>query len=55
MFGDLFERELLHQGVQERRPIAETLRLAWRVLAQLPASELTRLPAAIVEKYGGGP
>jgi V/A-type H+-transporting ATPase subunit B len=53
-FGDRFERELLRQGPQDRRPVGETLRLAWRLLAQLPASELTRLPASLVEKYGGG-
>jgi V/A-type H+-transporting ATPase subunit B len=54
-FGDAFERELLHQGVLERRPIAETLRLAWRLLGQLPASELTRLPRHLVEKYAEVP
>jgi V/A-type H+-transporting ATPase subunit B len=54
-FGDQFERELLAQGADVRRPITETLRLAWRLLTQLPASELTRLPAPIVETYGGIP
>jgi V/A-type H+-transporting ATPase subunit B len=53
-FGDRFERDLLRQGPQDRRPIEETLRRAWRLLAQLPASELTRLPAHLVEKYGEG-
>jgi V/A-type H+-transporting ATPase subunit B len=53
-FGDRFERDLLRQGPHDRRPIEETLRLAWRLLAQLPASELTRLPASLVEKYGVG-
>jgi V/A-type H+-transporting ATPase subunit B len=53
-FADRFEAELLRQGTQDRRPIAETLGLAWRLLAGLPASELTRLPARLVETYGGG-
>ena len=53
-FGGRFEQDLLRQGRHERRPIEESLRIAWRLLAQLPASELTRLPARLVEKYGGG-
>jgi V/A-type H+-transporting ATPase subunit B len=53
-FGGRFEQDLLRQGRHERRPIEETLTIAWRLLAQLPASELTRLPARLVEKYGGG-
>ena len=51
-FGERFERDLLRQGLQDRRPIEETLKLAWRLLGQLPVSELTRLPARLVDKYG---
>jgi V/A-type H+-transporting ATPase subunit B len=54
-FGDAFERDFLRQDLRERRPIAETLRLAWTLLGRLPAGELTRLPARLIEKYGGTP
>lgn len=53
-FGDRFEGDLLRQGPEDRRPIEETLTRAWRLLGQLPPSELTRLPTRVVEKYGGG-
>jgi V/A-type H+-transporting ATPase subunit B len=52
-FGDAFEREFLHQDPRERRPIAETLRLAWSLLARLPAAELTRVSPHLIEKYAG--
>jgi V/A-type H+-transporting ATPase subunit B len=49
-FGERFERELL--GQRERRSITETLTLAWRVLAELPRAELTRIRPVILERYG---
>jgi V/A-type H+-transporting ATPase subunit B len=51
-FGAAFEHGLLQQGTRERRTIINTLALAWRLLGQLPSGELTRLPPALVEKYG---
>jgi V/A-type H+-transporting ATPase subunit B len=49
-FGDAFERELVSQGRTEHRPIAQTLDLAWKVLGELPDSELTRIPAKLLAR-----
>jgi V/A-type H+-transporting ATPase subunit B len=43
-FGEAFEARLLSQGVDETRPIAGTLDLAWEILAVLPDRELSHLP-----------
>lgn len=50
-FGDLFETEFLRQDRDEARSIEATLSLAWRLLAHLPASELTRIDPAFIEHY----
>jgi V/A-type H+-transporting ATPase subunit B len=42
-FGRAFEQSFIGQRNDEDRSIAETLDLAWSVLAHLPSSELTRL------------
>lgn len=47
-FGETFEQRFLAQNPDERRPIARTLDLAWETLRQLPDSELTHLPPALV-------
>ena len=49
-FGDAFENEVLTQRPDESRSIDETLDLAWKVLAELPASELHRISEAQLEK-----
>jgi V/A-type H+/Na+-transporting ATPase subunit B len=50
-FGRLFEASFLRQDANEPRPIERTLTDAWRLLATLPASELTRVPTAMIERY----
>jgi len=46
-----FEQRLVNQGRQETRSLAETLSLAWQVLAILPRRELTMLPAEALNAY----
>ena len=46
-----FERQLESQGRAENRSLEETLSRAWTVLAALPRSELTMLPAALLDAY----
>jgi len=46
-----FERELMNQGQDENRSLAETLRRAWQVLASLPRRELTMVPATFLDAY----
>lgn len=50
-FGERFERELLSQGREESRTIAETLDRAWKVFRELPRAELTRVGEKTLEKY----
>lgn len=52
-FGDRFEREFLAQRRDEARTISETLDIAWRVLRELPRSELTRVHSAVLEQHLG--
>ncbi len=49
--GDVFDAEFLRQGRDEARSIETTLSLAWRLLSRLPASELTRVPSAYIDRY----
>jgi V/A-type H+-transporting ATPase subunit B len=51
-FGERFEREVVAQGREESRSIAQTLDLAWSVLRELPRSELTRIREAVLATYG---
>jgi len=44
-FADRFERELVHQG-EERRSIADTLEVGWRLLEAQPREDLSRLDDA---------
>jgi V/A-type H+-transporting ATPase subunit B len=46
-----FQDNLVNQGRQEARSLAETLRLAWQVLAVLPRKELAMLPAEALDTY----
>jgi V/A-type H+-transporting ATPase subunit B len=46
-----FERELVNQGRDENRGLAETLGRAWQVLAALPRRELTMLPPRLLDAY----
>ncbi len=50
-FGDKLEKEFFTQGEYENRSIEETLDLGWKILAELPKSELYRIKPALIEKY----
>jgi len=49
-FGEQFEAEFVGQG-EVGRSLAETLALAWKLLAALPASRLKRIPQKYLEAY----
>jgi len=49
-FSERFERELVHQG-GAFRTLEETLAVGWRLLATFPPSALTRVKAALVERF----
>jgi V/A-type H+-transporting ATPase subunit B len=50
-FGELFETTFLRQDPNEARSIEDTLSLAWKLFAELPVSDLTRLPPPLVARY----
>ncbi|MDE2148461.1 MAG: V-type ATP synthase subunit B [Gammaproteobacteria bacterium] len=50
-FGEIFERHFLHQ--QGPRRFEETIALAWELLRNLPATELSRLSDAQIEQHLG--
>ena len=50
-FGDAFEKEFLSQGYDEDRSIEETLDLGWKLLGNLPQSELTRVSEDELKRY----
>jgi V/A-type H+-transporting ATPase subunit B len=52
-FGEAFEQKFLRQGRDESRPIARTCELAWEVLGELPDTELSRIPAALLARRRG--
>jgi V/A-type H+-transporting ATPase subunit B len=49
-FAERFERELIHQGGEERT-IEETLDTGWRVLGGIPRNEYRRIKADLIERY----
>ncbi len=49
-FAESFERELIHQGPEERT-IEETLDLGWRTLSVVPPSEYRRINKELVTRY----
>ena len=49
-FADRFERELVHQG-STFRSLDETLATGWRLLAAFPRESLTRVKAALLDRY----
>jgi V/A-type H+-transporting ATPase subunit B len=52
-FGRAFEEQFIRQGQEENRPITLTLDLAWKVLRELPRTELTRVTEAEISTYLG--
>ncbi len=51
-FGRAFEENFINQGHEENRDIDTTLNLAWKVLQELPRSELTRVTPEEIDTYG---
>lgn len=50
-FARGFERRFVGQGEDENRSIEETLNIAWELLSELPADELTRVREEDLAKY----
>lgn len=50
-FGEKLEKEFFTQGEYENRSIEETLDLGWKILKELPKSELYRIKPELIEKY----
>lgn len=48
-----FEENFLRQEMCERRTIFESLDLAWKTLAQIPRSQLTRISDSLLDRYHG--
>ncbi len=51
LFGELFEKKFISQGVTENRSIEQTLDIGWEVLSVLPETELTNLKDWQIKKY----
>jgi len=49
-FSEDFEKELIHQG-SEARSLQESLSLGWKLLAEVPRSELRRVEDKYITKY----
>lgn len=50
-FGERLENEFFIQDEFEDRTIEETLDLGWKILAELPESELYRVSSELIDKY----
>ena len=50
-FADHFENEYVSQGYETNRSIEETLEIGWKLLREMPKSELKRIRDAYLEKY----
>ncbi len=50
-FADVFEREIISQGKEERRTIDDTLGRMWKAVSALPVEELTRIDEKYIRKY----
>lgn len=50
-FGKKFENEFLNQDKEDNRDIEQTLDLGWKVISDLPESELDRLSADLIEEF----
>lgn len=50
-FGRLFEQTFVNQGFCENRTIEQSLDLGWKLLAELPRSELDRIDDELLDKY----
>ena len=50
-FAKVFEQEFVKQGKKENRNIEETLDLGWKLLTELPETELTRIDNGLIVAY----
>ncbi len=50
-FADRFEQEFVNQRPDEDRTIDETLDIGWKILSDLPDSELKRIKPEFIAKY----
>ncbi len=50
-FADEFENRFIRQGINENRPIEQTLDLGWKLLSMFPVEELKRIRPQFLEKY----
>ena len=46
-----FEKKFVNQGLDENRPIEQTLSIGWELLAGLSESDLTRIKPEFISKY----
>ncbi len=49
-FASQFEKTFIHQR-DDNRPITETLAIGWKLLAEMPPSELIRIRRMFIDKY----
>ncbi len=50
-FADEFERKFVTQDAHENRTIIDTLTIGWKLLSDLPKSELKKIDEKYIEKY----
>lgn len=50
-FAEAFEQEFVKQGDHEDRTIEQTLNIGWKLLSQLPVSELKKIDEKYIKKY----
>ena len=46
-----FEQRFVNQGIDENRPIEQTLSIGWELLSDLSENELTRIKPEFIAKY----
>ncbi|NLY19820.1 MAG: V-type ATP synthase subunit B, partial [Tissierellia bacterium] len=54
-FAESFDREYANQGYHNNRTIFETLDLGWKLLSEIPRTELKRIDEKLIDKYLGSP
>ena len=50
-FAESFDREYANQGYNNNRTIFETLDLGWKLLSEIPRTELKRIDERLIDKY----
>ncbi|HHO76888.1 MAG TPA: V-type ATP synthase subunit B [Deltaproteobacteria bacterium] len=49
--SDKFEQEFISQGPYDRRPVEETLGIAWNIFSKLPVEDLKLISREYIDKY----